>query len=83
LSFYVYILYSVTTERYYVGSCKDVELRLQRHNSGRNLSTKYGIPWILLKIETFNTRSEAFQREFFIKKMKSKVFIEKVISGER
>jgi len=83
MSFYVYILYSPTTNRYYIGSCEKVEIRLQQHNSGRNLSTKHGIPWHLKKTEIFKTRREAFKRESFIKKMKSKLFIEKVIAGER
>ncbi|HXL57622.1 MAG TPA: GIY-YIG nuclease family protein [Chitinophagaceae bacterium] len=83
MPFYVYILYSATTNRYYIGSCEEVETRLQQHNSGRNLSTKYGIPWELKKMEVFITRSEAFQSESFIKKMKSKAFIEKVIAGKR
>ncbi len=57
--------------------------RLQQHNSGKNTSTRYGIPWEIKKYETYSTRAEAVHRESFIKRMKSRSFIEKVINGER
>jgi putative endonuclease len=56
---------------------------MKQHNAGRNTSTKSGIPWMLKKVEVFNTRSDAYQRELFIKRMKSRFFIERVINGER
>ena len=81
--FYTYILHSSAKDKYYVGSCENIEIRLALHNAGRNKSTKFGIPWIVKKIETFSTRAEATQRETHIKKMKSRKFIELVILGER
>jgi putative endonuclease len=56
---------------------------LEQHNAGRNLSTKRGIPWELKKVESFEKRKDAYQREQYIKRMKSRSFIEKVIKGER
>jgi len=41
------------------------------------------MPWELKKCEDYATRSEATQREAFIKKMKSRKFIEQVINNER
>ncbi|WP_394342104.1 GIY-YIG nuclease family protein [Pontibacter virosus] len=43
MAYYTYILYSEKVDRYYVGSCQDMETRLVQHNSGRNTSTKAGI----------------------------------------
>ncbi len=63
MSHYVYVLYSVKLNRYYVGQTHDIENRLSQHNSGRNVSTKGGIPWDLKYTEIFNTRFEAMQRE--------------------
>ena len=55
----VYILYSNTSSRYYVGQTSDIDQRLERHNQGRVKSTKYGIPWeIVLQLDV-STRSEA------------------------
>ncbi|MBL7683226.1 MAG: GIY-YIG nuclease family protein [Flavipsychrobacter sp.] len=83
MPFHVYILFSNAANKYYVGSCEDMTTRLAQHNNGRNKSTKAGCPWELRKIESYNTRSEAMQREAFIKKMKSRKFIELVINNER
>jgi putative endonuclease len=83
MPFHVYILFSNTTNKYYVGSCENMTIRFAQHNSGRNKSTKAGVPWELKKREDYTTRSEASQREAFIKKMKSRKFIEQVINNER
>ncbi len=80
---YLYILFSPSANQYYVGSCEDISVRLEQHNTGRNKSTKIGAPWELKKLETYNTRSEAMKREAFIKRMKSRKFIEQVIGNER
>ena len=81
--FHVYILYSPAKDKYYEGSCEDMDVRLGQHNAGRNKSTRYGVPWELKKVENYTTRSDALQRESFIKRMKSRKFIELVIAGER
>jgi len=64
---YVYILESTSTHRFYVGSTQDVANRLIEHNSGECMSTRHGIPWILLRVEGFHTRSEAMEQERKIK----------------
>ncbi len=66
--YFVYILQSKKTFRYYCGSCNNVENRLQRHNSGQVTSTKHGIPWVVIHTESFNTRAEAYRKEMKIKK---------------
>jgi putative endonuclease len=75
-----YILYSESLDRYYTGSCEDIETRLIQHNSARNTSTKTGIPWILKYTETFDTRAQALSREREIKKKKSRKYIEWLIN---
>jgi putative endonuclease len=66
--------------RYYVGSCSNPQKRLQQHNAGRTPSTKPFRPWELIYTETFNTNSEALKRELQIKKMKSRKYIEGLIT---
>ncbi|OYU55766.1 MAG: excinuclease ABC subunit C [Chitinophagaceae bacterium BSSC1] len=80
MNFTVYILYSEKNKKYYVGSCQNIEERLNRHNTGRNKSTHSGMPWKLMYQEHFDTRANAVTRENVIKKMKSKKYIEKIIS---
>ena len=74
--FFDYILYSITSDRYYVGSCNDLQIWLLQHNAGRNISTKHGIPWIIKYSEAFSTREGAMKRERDIKKKKSRKYIE-------
>ena len=76
MSFYTYILYYEKFDRYYIGSCQDMEVRLEQHNAGRNKSTKAGVPWVLKHTETFEARSAAAQRETQIKNKKSRKYVE-------
>ena len=77
--FYVYILYSESRDKYYVGSCDDLEKRLADHNSGRSTYTKTGKPWQLKYREVYESRSVARRRELEIKKKKSRKYIEYLI----
>ena len=73
----VYILYSNTSSRYYVGQTSDINQRLERHNQGRVKSTKHGIPWeVVLQLDV-STRSEAMILEKQIKKQGARRYIEK------
>ena len=81
MNFSVYIIYSATLDKYYTGSCKDFGKRLLQHNSGRNKSTKGGKPWVLKYEEKYGTNQEARIRESDIKKMKSRKYIEQLISS--
>ena len=78
--FTLYILYSKTIDRYYVGYTNDFERRLSEHNRIKHKYTDIGIPWILVHSEIFTTKKEAMQRERLIKSKKSKQFIIELIS---
>ena len=72
----VYILYSNTSSRYYVGQTTDINKRLERHNLGKVPSTKSAVPWkLVLQLEVKN-RSEALMLERKIKKRGAKRFID-------
>lgn len=77
--FYIYIIYSKTLDKYYVGSCQNIEQRLQDHLNSRSKFTKIAKDWELKHSEIFSTRSEAYKRELQIKKMKSRKYIENLI----
>lgn len=79
--FTTYILFSSSANRYYVGSCEDVVLRLERHNRGGVPSTKPFKPWQLVHTESFDTRAEAVNREKEIKSKKSRKFIERLVES--
>ena len=65
--FKVYILYSNRIKRFYVGSTKNLEDRVLRHNSGRSIFTKKGHPWKLITAFDCKTKTEAIQLEYKIK----------------
>jgi putative endonuclease len=76
---YVYILFSETRKRYYIGSCSDVEERLRRHNAGATPSTKSGRPWKIVYCEKHPSKSDALKRENYLKSMKSRIYLEGLI----
>ncbi|MDP2207749.1 MAG: GIY-YIG nuclease family protein [Bacteroidota bacterium] len=65
--YFVYIIQSISSKRYYTGSTEDIENRLVEHNRGENKSTRYGVPWKIVHQEVFENRSEAIQKEKQIK----------------
>jgi putative endonuclease len=83
MKFYIYILYSVSSDIYYVGYTSDFEKRLVEHNtSEENTFTSKHRPWLLEAVYfTGNKEAEAMKIEKFIKKQKSRKLLEKLILG--
>ena len=77
---FVYIIYSTKLNKYYIGACTNLERRLYEHNIGHSKFTSTGIPWELKYTEQFNSLPEAKKREQEIKKRKSRIYIEHLIS---
>ena len=75
----MYILYSEKLNKYYVGACIDMGRRLYEHNIGHSKFTSTGTPWKLVYTEVFETLPLAKQREAYIKKQKSRKYIEQLI----
>ncbi len=74
----VYILYSKTIDRYYIGSTKDLNIRIDLHLNKKFITsyTTNADDWeIYLAFETENI-STATKVERHIKRMKSRVYIE-------
>jgi putative endonuclease len=78
---FVYILQSQKDNKYYIGESSDVAARLLYHNSGKQRSTKNRIPFHIVLIEEFETRTEALIREKQIKSWKGGVAFKNLISG--
>ncbi|PTX41679.1 putative endonuclease [Christiangramia gaetbulicola] len=79
---FLYILYSQKLNRYYTGETPDPDIRLNLHNKHhfKNAFTNAADDWsIKLKFQT-DSKENAVFLEIFIKRMKSKKFIEKVIN---
>ena len=78
--YFVYILYSKTFDRYYVGHCEEMAARLGRHNAGQVTSTKPYKPWEVVYVEQFESRAAAAAREKEIKQKKSRKYISYLIA---
>jgi len=82
--FYIYILYSESADRYYVGHTNDPARRLIEHNTIEEVkfTTKFR-PWTMqLAFEVSESRGEAIKVERFIKRQKSRPFIKKLIESK-
>ncbi|MEL6193163.1 MAG: GIY-YIG nuclease family protein [Bacteroidota bacterium] len=85
MKYHIYILYSEKSDKYYVGQTYDVQKRLHDHNSGErpNQKSKYTFkhrPWVLkASFEVRGGRSNAMKVEQYIKRQKSRAFIEKLL----
>ncbi|MFV7234487.1 GIY-YIG nuclease family protein [Flavobacterium sp. ZB4R12] len=79
--YFIYIIYSKKLDRYYVETTDDVEKRLGEHNSGfySEVFTVKGAPWELNLSFECESSGKAYGLEKFLKRMKSRIFLEKVI----
>ena len=78
--FFVYILQSLKDFSFYVGQCDDLDRRMSKHFDGMSKYTATKRPWRLKYFEVYYSRTEALKREKQIKTMKSKKYIESLIS---
>jgi putative endonuclease len=65
--FYVYLLRSKIDSSWYIGYTKDLERRLNEHNSGESYYTKRKLPWEVLYYEVSFNKSDAIAREKYLK----------------
>ncbi|SOD15396.1 putative endonuclease [Pedobacter xixiisoli] len=79
--FYLYILYSTCSDKYYVGYTRDYVRRLKEHNSSEGLTfTSKHRPWVLKAVFLCGEiESEAVRLDRFIKKQKSRRLLERLI----
>ena len=80
MAYYVYFLKSLKDGRYHIGVSDNITRRLKEHNSGLSKFTAPFRPYELKRVEKFTKISDAYKRERFIKKKKSKKIIELIIN---
>jgi putative endonuclease len=82
MSYSVYIIYSQSLDRYYVGHTENMLIRLDQHNEGISKYTSKANDWQLMYTEVFLNRIEALIRERAIKAKKSRKYLEQLISTQ-
>ncbi len=76
--YYVYVIKSITFDRFYTGMTNDVDRRLAEHNAGRTKSTKRYVPYELVYFEEVENRIVAREREKYLKSSAGRRFLEKI-----
>ena len=67
MSYYVYILFSLKDQKFYIGYSKNLKQRISQHNYGEVKSTKNRRPLKLIHYEYFIDEGDAKSREVFLK----------------
>ena len=70
--YYVYILESETSGKFYIGQTNNIEKRLDRHNAGYEKYTKNRGPWRVHFYLEVESQSEAIKMERRLKNFKSR-----------
>jgi len=78
--FYIYVIKSESYGNRYVGSTSNVSKRVNEHNHGKCRYTKGRIPWKLVHSEEFTNRSDAMQREKFLKMGQGRKFLDSILA---
>jgi putative endonuclease len=80
--FYVYILISEKDSSYYKGVSENPLSRLYFHNEGKSTYTSKKLPWKLVGLFEFETKSEALVKEQKLKKYPTKSLEALIISNK-
>jgi len=76
---FVYILYSETRRKTYVGCTENWPARLNTHNAGRVTATRSGIPWQCVHLEELDTFLVARRRESYLKTSAGRHWLKKTL----
>jgi putative endonuclease len=68
MRFFVYILYSYSSQKTYVGFTDDIDRRVFQHNNQvkKTFTSSYR-PWVIINTEVYENKSEAIAREKWYK----------------
>ncbi|MCF8380790.1 MAG: GIY-YIG nuclease family protein [Bacteroidales bacterium] len=83
MKYYLYILYSFSADKYYIGHTANLSDRLVKHNANHKGFTGKQNDWTIVYSEAFNSKTEAYARERQIKKWKNRTRIETIIAKSK
>ena len=74
---YVYVIYSLSADRYYIGETVDIQVRIHQHNTHffKGAFTTIASDWKLAVLFTCSDRPAALKVEKHLKQMKSKQYL--------
>ena len=62
--YYVYILESLKTKKFYIGTTEDLKRRIREHNSGNSNFTSWSGPYKLIWYSAFKNKEKAYSFGF-------------------
>jgi putative endonuclease len=65
--YYVYLLESQIDSSWYIGYTKELQDRINEHNSGKSYYTKRKLPWKIIYFEVSFHKMDAIAREKYLK----------------
>jgi putative endonuclease len=82
MNYIVYILFSESKNKFYIGFTSNLEDRLIRHNQKSKGFTGNVNDWKIVYTENYETKDLAHTRELQIKSWKSKIKIQALIKNK-
>jgi putative endonuclease len=80
MPFFVYVIQSLSTGKFYIGHTNNLEDRLRRHNKGRSKYTRNKGPWKLIGFKTLQTRAEAMGFERKLKRLNREEVLKEILT---
>jgi len=65
--YYTYVLISNKNKEFYTGTTNNINQRVEQHNKGLVMSTKYKRPLNLIYFEACLNKNDAYRREKYLK----------------
>ena len=83
MKYFVYILESINSGKYYIGHTNDISRRFAEHNDvSRSGWSKRHAPWKIIYSADYSTRAEAMKEEKRLKSFKNKESLAKLVRKE-
>jgi putative endonuclease len=79
----VYVLYSKSSDKIYIGYTSDMEARLESHNrlATKGWTVRYR-PWSLVYEEKYTEKQEALKREKQLKSYQGRKYIRRMLENQ-
>jgi len=77
--YYVYVLYSIKDNNFYIGYTADINKRFKEHIAGKTPSTHYRRPFDLIYYEAHISKNDALRRESYFKNTKGRTTLRQIL----
>jgi len=80
--YYTYVLISNKNKEFYTGTTNNINQRVEQHNKGLVMSTKYKRPLNLIYFEACLNKNDAYRREKYLKSGMGKRYLKNRLKKE-